>query len=112
MSYLVDGRQLRDLRTVENTQCQADHLQVLTSGGSGDVTGLSSNIVDDRLLQPGDKEMGSFVDDLLLHTRQPVEDDSAGTTTNVVNRVVEDQGARGDGESQTVDVVETVCRHG
>lgn len=96
---------------MQDSQGQADHLQVLTSSGGGDVTGLCADIVDDGLLQPGDQEVGALVDDLLLDTGQPVEDDSPRTTSNVVEGVVEEHNTGGRGDGQPVEVVETVCRH-
>lgn len=111
VSYLVDGRQLRDLRTVQHTQSQADHLQVLTTRGGRDVAGLGANIIDNGSLQPRDEEVCTLVHDLLLHSGQSVEDDSAGTTANIVNGGVEEVDSGRDGHGEAVDLLEE-GRHG
>lgn len=77
---------------MQDSQSQADHLQILTSGGSRDVARLGANIVDNGSLQPGNQEMRAFVDDLLLHTRQPVEDDGSSSTLDIVQRSVDGHG--------------------
>lgn len=97
---------------MQDSQRQTDHLQVLTSGGGGDVARLRADIVDDGLLQPGDEEMGAFVDHLVLHTGQSVEDDGAGTAADVVDGGVEEVDTAGDGDGESVEVVEPVGGHG
>lgn len=62
--YLVDLGEILDLGTVEDTQGQRDHLEILGAGGGGDVAGLGADIVDDGALEPRDEEVGSLVDNL------------------------------------------------
>jgi len=83
-TYLVDLGQSLDLRSVQHSEGQADHLQVLGSSSGRDVSRLRADIVDDGLLQPGYQKVGSFVDNLLLDTRQSVEDDCSTTASHVV----------------------------
>lgn len=96
---------------MQHTQSQADHLQVLTTRGGGNVAGLGANIIDNSSLQPRNEEVCALVHDLLLHSGQSVEDDSAGTTTNIVNGGVEDVDSRRDGNREAVDLLEE-GRHG
>ena len=39
---------------MQHPQRQADHLQVLTTSRSRDISGFGADIVDDGFLQPGD----------------------------------------------------------
>lgn len=110
-THLVDDRELRDIRAMQDSQGQAHHLQVLTSRCSGDVARLGSNIIDNRLLQPGDQEMCALVDDLLLDAAQSVEDDRPCSTADVVDGSVEDHRTRRHGDGKPVNVVQTVSRH-
>lgn len=48
---------------MQHPQRQADHLQILAPRRGRDIPGFGADIVDDRLLQPGDEEMCAFVDD-------------------------------------------------
>lgn len=89
LAYLVDLRQLRHLRTMQHAKRQADHLQILTSSGGRDIARLCPHIVDDSSLQPGHQKVCAFVDNSLLHTGDPVEDDGASTTTNIIDGGVE-----------------------
>ena len=66
LSYLIYLWQVRDLRPVQYPQRQADHLQILAASRGGDVSGFGADIVDDRLLQPGDQEMCALIHDGLL----------------------------------------------
>lgn len=84
ISYLVDLGQVLDFGAVQNSQCQADHLHVLGSGGGADVSGSCPDVVDDALLQPGDQEVGALVHDLVLDTAHTVEDDGAGAAFDIV----------------------------
>lgn len=83
-TYLIDLGQPLHLRSVQHSQGQADHLQVLGSSRGRDVSRLRANIIDDGLLQPGYQKVGSFVDNLLLDTRQSVEDDCSTTASHIV----------------------------
>lgn len=68
---------------MQNTQRQADHLQILTSRRRRHAPGLGAHIKDDAPLQPRNQKVRSFIDDTLLDTRKPVEDDGASTTLHV-----------------------------
>lgn len=52
--YLVDRRQLGNIRPVQNSQRQANHLQILTPRRCRDVARLRADIVDNGSLQPRD----------------------------------------------------------
>jgi len=96
---------------VQDSQGQADHLQILTSGGGGNIAWLGAHIVDNSSLQPRNQKMCSLVDNLLLHTRHSVEDDSSSSALHIIEGGVGDDNSRSHGNSQAVDVVETVSRH-
>lgn len=106
--YLIDLRQLRDFRTVQHAQCQADHLQILTSSRCRDIARLCPHIVDNRPLQPWDQEVRALVLDLLLHTSHPIEDDSTSTAPDIIDGSVEEQHTGCGRASQPVKVVEGV----
>lgn len=110
-TYLVDGGQLGHLGPVQHSEGQANHLQVLAAGGCGDVPRLGAHIVDDRLLKPGNEEVGALVDDALADTTQTVEDDGAVAAFDIVERGLgeTDTGCERDGEA--VDGVEDVGGH-
>lgn len=92
-TYLVDLRQLLDLRAMQHPQRQGNHLQVLGSGSGADVPRPCAHIEDNRALQPGDQEMCALVGDLLLHSGQAVEDDGACATFDIVDgRLCEGEG--------------------
>ena len=110
-AYLVDGGQLGDLGPVQNSESQANHLQVLAAGGCGDVSGLGAHIVDDRLLEPGNEEVGAFVDNALANTAQTVEDDSAVAALDIVERSLGKTEAGGERDGEAVDGVESVGGH-
>lgn len=97
---------------MQHSQSQADHLQILTPRSRRDIPRLSSYIVDNRPLQPGNQEMRALVNDLLLHSGKPVEDDGARTSPDVVQGGVHEHGARGHGNGQPIDIVEAVGCHG
>lgn len=78
---------------MEDPQRQADHLQVLGSGGGSDVPRLRADVEDDGPLQPGDQEVCALVDDLLLHSGQPVEDDRPAAAFDVVEARLQDADA-------------------
>jgi len=110
-TYLVDGGQLGHLRPVQDSESQAHHLQVLAAGGCGDVPRLGAHIVDDRLLKPGNEEVGALVDDALADTTQTVEDDGAVAAFDIVQRGLGETDAGGQRNGETVDGVEGVGGH-
>lgn len=85
MAYLVNLGKLRNLGSMQHSQRQADHLQILAAGRGGDVSGLGADIIYDGLLQPRNEEMGALVHDCLLDSAQTIEDDSASSTFDVVD---------------------------
>lgn len=58
--------------------------RTLGSGQGSNVSGLGTDIVDDGGLKPGNNEMGSFVVDLLLDTKNTRVLDSAVTSVDYV----------------------------
>lgn len=111
IAYLVDGGKLGDLRPVQNSEGQANHLQVLAAGGCGDVSRLGAHIVDNRLLEPGNEEVCAFVDDALANTAQTVEDDGAVAALDIVDRSLGETEAGGERNGEAVDGVESVGGH-
>lgn len=109
LAYLVDLREARHLWTVQHTQCQADHLQILTSSCRGDVARLRANVVDNSSLQPRNQEVCALVDDLLLHTRQTIEDDSSSSPANIVNRLVDEKCTECHGTGEAVHILQYLC---
>lgn len=67
-AHLVDLGQSLDVWPVQNSQRQADHLQILAARRGGDVARLGAHVEDDAALQPGDQEVRALVDDVLLDT--------------------------------------------
>lgn len=59
-------------------------------------------------MQPRDEEVRAFVDDLLLHTSQAIEDDSPGTAPDIVDRGVEEESGARCGASKAVEIVKGV----
>jgi hypothetical protein len=111
IAYLVDGGQLGDLGPVQNSEGQANHLQVLAAGGCGDVSRLGAHIVDDRLLEPGNEEVGALIDDALANTAQTVEDDGAVAALDIVDGSLGETEAGGERDGEAVDGVESVGGH-
>ena len=50
ISYLIDSWELLDVWSGQDSQGQADHLEIFGPSGSGDVSWLSADVVDNRLL--------------------------------------------------------------
>ncbi len=82
---LVDLGESLDIGSVQHSQRQADHLQILATRRGRDVPGFGSHVEDDGSLQPGDEEVSALVDDVLLDTDESIEDDGAGATLDVVD---------------------------
>lgn len=70
---------------MKHPQSKADHLQVLAAGSGTDIPRLGSDIIDDAFLKPRNEKMCAFVDDLLFHSRQTIEDDRPRTTFDIVH---------------------------
>lgn len=105
-------RQPRHFRTMQNSQRQAHHLQVLTSRSRGDIARLRPHIVYDSLLQPRDEEVRALTHNLLLDSANPVEDDGSCTTLDVVDGGVEERHTCRGRDGQPVEIVEGIGRHG
>jgi hypothetical protein len=97
---------------VQHSEGQANHLQVLAAGGCGDVPRLGAHIVDDRLLEPGNEEVGSLVDDALANTTQTVEDDGAVAALDIVERSLGETETGSERDGEAVDGVECVGHDG
>jgi hypothetical protein len=82
---LVNLRQLLDLRPMQHPQRKRNHLQVLASRRCRNVPWPCAHIIHNRPLQPRDQEMCALVDHVLLDSGDPVEDDGARTTLDVVD---------------------------
>lgn len=91
---------------MQDSESQADHLQILASGSRGDVSGLGPHIVDDALLQPGNQEMCSFIHNLLLDTGQSIEDDSPSSPLHIVNGGLGERSSHGEGDGVLVQRLE------
>ena len=61
---MVDLGQELDLWTMKDTKGEGDHLQILGSGGGGDISGFGADVIDDGLLEPWDKKVSAFIDNL------------------------------------------------
>jgi hypothetical protein len=97
---------------VQHSEGQANHLQVLAAGGCGDVPRLGAHIVDDRLLEPGNEEVGSLVYNTLANTAQTVEDDGAVAALDIVERSLGETEAGGERDGEAVDGVQCVSHDG
>lgn len=65
-AYLVNlGKQL-NFRTVEDTEGQRHHLEILGASSGGDVARFGANVIDDGLLEPWDEEVRALIDDLVV----------------------------------------------
>lgn len=111
IAYLVDGGKLGDLWPVKDSEGQANHLQVLAAGGCGNVSRLGAHIVDDRLLEPWNEEVGALVDDAFANTAQTVEDDRAVAALDIVEGSLGKTDAGGKRDGEAVDGVESVGGH-
>ena len=69
---------------MQDSERQADHLKILATGRCGDIPGLGANVEDDSSLQPRNEEVSTLVDDILLDTRQTIEDDGSTSALDIV----------------------------
>lgn len=104
--YLVNLWQGLDIWPVQDSQRQADHLEILAAGGGGNVPGLRAHVKDDAPLQPRDQKVRSLVDDILLDTGQPVEDDGSCSAPDVVDGLCEEECAGRGRDGHAVHEVE------
>lgn len=102
MAYLINLGQLRNLGSMQDSQRQANHLQILAAGRGGDVPGLGAYIIDDRLLQPRNEEMGSLIHDRLLDSTQTIEDDSTSATFDIIDGSLDEGEPDGGGDGEFV----------
>ena len=96
---------------MQDSEGQADHLQILGAGGGRDDARLGANIEDDGLLQPWDQEVCALVDDSLLHTGNSVEDNRPRTTLDVVDGVLEKSHTNSCRDGELGEHVQPSCRH-
>ena len=96
LSYLINLGQLLHLGSMQDSQGQADHLQVFGSSRGRDIPRLRSDVVDDALLQPRDQEMCSLIHDLIFDSREAIEDDCSSATLHIIHRSLGER--RSDGE--------------
>lgn len=82
-AYLVDLGQSLDIWSVQHSQCQAHHLQILATSRRGNIPGLGPHIEDDALLQPRHQEVRALIDDILLDTRHSIENHSSGSAFDI-----------------------------
>lgn len=106
MLYLVNLWQGLDVWPVQDSQRQADHLEILAAGGGGNVPGLCAHVKDDAPLQPRDQKVRSLVDDILLDTGQPVEDDGSCSAPDVVDGLCDEECAGRGRDGHAVHEVE------
>ncbi|GMR52805.1 hypothetical protein PMAYCL1PPCAC_22999 [Pristionchus mayeri] len=78
----VDGRKLRGVRAVQNTQSDLHVLQIYKSGDGRNSSGSRSDIEVDGSLHPGDDEVRPLTNDFVLHSGEPIEDNSALSSVN------------------------------
>ena len=93
LAYLVNLRQLLDLWPMQHPQRECYHLQILAACCGADIPRSCAHIKYNRSLQPWYKKVRAFIDYGFLDSRQPVENDGPGTTSNVVNAGLHDRGA-------------------
>lgn len=91
---------------MQNSQRQADHLEILAAGGGGNVSGLGAHVKDDAPLQPRDQEVRSLVDDIFLDTGQSVEDHGSCSALDVVDGLCEEECAGRGRDGHAVHQVE------
>lgn len=99
---------------MEDSEGQADHLQVFGTRRGGNVARLGAHVKDDAALQPWDEEVGSLVDDTLLDSRHTIKYDGTGAAAHIVYRVVDETEADGGGDGELVNGLQrlgTEIRH-
>lgn len=101
-----------DFGTVQDSESQANHLQILGTSGGRDVAGLCADIVDDALLQPGNQEVSSLAHNAFLDTGQAIEDDGASAALDIVHGGICEGETEGSRHSPLVDGTESVGGHG
>ena len=86
---LVQGRQVAAVWSGENSERDVHHLQVLGAGGAGDLPGAGPDVVDYGVLEPGNPEVKSFGQGVVLDPTEPVEHDCPVTTINSVHGILQ-----------------------
>lgn len=76
--------QLFGYRTIQDTQCDVDILQILATGYHRHIAGLRPNVKDDGTLHPGNEEVCALADNGLLDAREAIEDYSSVSTFNII----------------------------
>lgn len=85
---------------MQDSERQADHLQILATSGGGDVPGLRPDVEEDAALQPWYQEMCALVDDALLNSLQTIEYNGSCSTPHVVNARLHNAGADDGGNGE------------
>lgn len=93
---------------MQDSQCQAHHLQVLATGRRANVSGLGPHIKRDCLLEPWHQEVCSLVHHLVRYTLQTIEDDCSSATLNIVDGCAGEREGDGGGDGVAVDLVQHV----
>lgn len=70
---------------MQDSEGQANHLQILATSGGRDVPGFRPHVEVDAALQPWHQEMCALVDDALFHSLQSVEDHSSCPAADIVD---------------------------
>lgn len=71
----VNYRQGGRVRPWQNSERDVDHLQILWSSWRRDLPWSWSDVVDDGVLEPGDPEVQTLCEYVLLHAADPIEHD-------------------------------------
>ena len=93
---------------MQDSQCQAHHLQILTSRRGRDISRLSSHIIDNALLQPGNQKVCAFVHNCVLDSGIAIKDDRTGSAFDIVDGCLDKCGSNCEGNSCGVDTFEKV----
>lgn len=105
-TYLVDLRQIRDFRSMQHPQRQANHLQVLATSCGRNVSWLCPDIEYDAALKPWNQKVCAFVDDCVFYSGQTVEDDCSCATSDIVDGLLDCECCDGAGDGEPVESAE------
>ena len=79
---LVDLGQVIGVRPAEDSEGDVHHLEILGAGGGGDLARPGSDIVDNRVLEPGQFKMQTLRQSVVLNASDPVEHDGPVTSVH------------------------------
>lgn len=83
---------------MQHPQREGNHLQILAACGRANVPRPCTHIKNNRPLQPWHQKVRALVDHGFLDSGEPVKDDGAGSTLDVVDGGLHDRGADGGGD--------------